>query len=239
MIKYWGYEPQKLLKTPIIGFLIALPFLLISLHIHFSNTRFVSSFVSWMRMTKSKHVFDYLLGKSAFFNSICLSFLVIVLMYFIFYREYKSGSITMILFSKGVPKNIFKEKGIFFIFLILAYVLFYFLLILGYGYYFISEYTGMLAGQLNFLPVFFLKYIVVYLIFTARTLFFTIIYFKYFKANQTSLAIVIALHMFLFFYPFLPLNWFYSVDISYEYFVIPALIFLAAFYLLNAKLNED
>ena len=239
MIKYWGYEPVKFFKTPFAGILLALPFLLVSLHIHFSNTRFISSFVSWMRVTKSRHVFDYLLGKTAWFNSLCISFMVIILIYFIFYREYKSGSITMIVFSQGISKNIFKEKGIFFTFLVLAYVLFYFLLISGYGYYYISEYPGMLAGQLNFLPEFFLEYVVVYSILTTRTLFFNIIYFKYFKANPTTIAIFIVLHIIVFFFPFLPFNWLYTVDLGFENIVLPALIFLAAFYLLNIKLNEN
>lgn len=239
MRKYWGYEPEKFLKTPLLGFLIVLPLLLISLHIHFSNTRFVSSFVSWMRVSKSRHVFDYLLGKSALFNSICISFLVIILIYFVFYREYKTGSITIIVFSKSVSKNIFKEKGIFFTFLILTYVLFYFLIISGYGYYYISEYPGMLAGQLNYLPQFFLEYAIVYSVLTARTLLSTIIYFKYFKANLTTLTIFITLHIILFFYPFLPFNWLFTVDLGFDNVVLPALIFFVVFYLLNIKLNEN
>jgi hypothetical protein len=183
MRKYFGYELEKLLKTPLMGFLIALPFLLISLQVHFVNSNFLNSYGISALMIKFRHVFDYLLLRSAFFNAIILSFLVITLIYFIFYREYKSGAMTMILFSKGISKRIFREKSLTFMFIILSYVFFYILLISSYGYYFVLEYPVMLAGHLKFLPVFFLEYIAVYLAFVLRTLFFILIYFKFFKAN--------------------------------------------------------
>lgn len=239
MTKYWGYEAEKLLKTPLIIFLIGLPFLIITLNIHFSNTRFLSSFISWMRVSKSRHIFDYFVGKSAFFNAIVLSFLVVILIYFIFYREYKSGTMTKILFSKSTSKNIYKEKSIIFVFIILAYILYYFLLISGYSYYFILEYPGMLAGQSKFFPVFFLEHIVVYLVFTLRTLFLTLVYFKFFKANASALALAFALQIICFFYPILPFTWLFNVDLGFTLVFMPALGFLFAFYLLNIKLNES
>jgi hypothetical protein len=239
MRRYFGYELDKLLKTPLMGFLIALPFLLISLQVHFTNSQFLKSYGFLATMIKSRHVFDYLLWKSAGFNAIILSFLVITLIYFIFYREYKSGAMTIILFSKGISKRIFREKSLTFMFIILSYVLFYILLISGYGYYFISEYSVMFAGQLKFLPVFFLEYIAVYLAFVLRTLFFILIYFKFFKANPSSLVVFIGLHIILSFFPYLPFTWSFSVVAGIQNFLLPALGYLVAFYILNIKLNEN
>lgn len=239
MIKYWGYEAEKLLKTPLIVFLIGLPFLLITLNVHFSNTRFLSSFVSWMRVSKSRHIFDYFVGKSAFFNAIVLSFLTVILVYFIFYREYKSGAMTKILFSKAVSKNIYKEKSIIFVFIILAYILYYLLLISGYSYYFISEYPGMLAGQSKFFPSFLFVHILVYLVFTLRTVFLTLVYFKFFKANASALVLALALQMICFFYPILPFTWLFVVDLGFNLVFMPALGFLIVLYILNIKLNEN
>lgn len=240
MRKYFGYEIEKLLKTPLMVFLIVLPYILISLQVHFTNSRFLTSYGFLASLINSRHVFDYLLWKSAFFNAINLSFLVITLIYFIFYREYKSGAMTMILFSKGVSKRIFREKSLAFMFIILSYVLFYILLISGYGYYFISEYSVMFAGQLKFLPVFFLEYIAVYLAFVLRTLFLILIYFKFFKANPNSLVLFIGLHIILcFFFQNLPFTWSFSVVSGLNNVLIPALSYLVAFYILNIKLNEN
>lgn len=239
MRRYFGYELEKLLKTPLMGFLIALPFMLISLQVHFANSNFLTSYGFLASMIKSRHVFDYLLWRSSFFNAIILSFLVITLIYFIFYREYKSRAMNMILFSKGVSKRIFREKSLTFMFIILGYLLFYILLISGYGYYFISEYSVMFAGQLKFLPVFFLEYIAVYLAFVLRTLFFILIYFKFFKANPNSLVLFIGLHIILFFYPYLPFTWSFSVVSGLNNVLMSALSYLVAFYILNIKLNEN
>lgn len=239
MRRYFGFELEKLLKTPLISFLISLPFVLITLNIYFSNTRFLSSFISWMRVTKSRHIFDYFVGKSAFFNAIVLSFLIVILIYFIFYREYKSGAMTKILFSKVVSKNIYREKSIIFVLIILAYILYYFLLISGYSYYFISEYPAMLAGQPKFFLIFFFEHILVYSVFTLRTIFLTLVYFKFFKANASTLVLFLALQIICFFYPILPFTWLFNVDLGFTLVFMPALGYLIAFYLLNIKLNES
>jgi len=214
MRKIWGYEPRKFFYNSYSIITILILCVLNLIYFIWVLDGFEGSYNSWLKSSNSRHVFDFLLGKTAIFNGVTLCIVIIISTSLIYFSEYKRGTITRLNYSRQGLARIFRDKNMFFGSLLLAFYLFNSLLITGFGINLIYEYNFLL-GQQKFLISSFVEYFFIYIVFSIRTILLYSLFFKYFRGSSTAFTVLILLQISAMFIPWLPFCIIYTTDLNF------------------------